>query len=242
MIYSSLFYRCLETLRPSVEAFQKLGWKGKVRGETGVGEWFGSASFEQPAPGHWEVLRGRFFPWLEERESRILPNRYGESLAALHDRVARALEMIVSEVDKEYKEKGRGADDITLLICGHAAGIIASGRALTGRMPTDYTTEDFNCFTCGLSHFRRKVRKPAHLAGEDMALTPKNGMSDGVAGGWDCVLNSSCEHLSQGAERGWHFLGEELFDSYGPCRGSSREEKGMVGVEDTNEEDGSSKL
>lgn len=25
----------------------------------------------------------------------------------------------------------------------------------------------------------------------------------GVAGGWDCVINSDCSHLEGGEERGW---------------------------------------
>jgi transcription factor C subunit 7 len=30
------------------------------------------------------------------------------------------------------------------------------------------------------------------------------------------VANSDCSHLSMGEERGWHFHGDESFDSYGP--------------------------
>lgn len=37
-----------------------------------------------------------------------------------------------------------------------------------------------------------------------------------MTGGWDCILNSWCGHLSGGEERGWHFHGDESFDSYGP--------------------------
>lgn len=61
----------------------------------------------------------------------------------------------------------------------------------------------------------------------------------GVAGGWDCLLNSSCEHLSEGEERGWHFEGDESFDSYGPAKGSAATtttgERGVRRIEDTNE-------
>lgn len=232
VIYSSLFYRCLETLRPNIEAFHRLGWKGKVRGETGVGEWFGSAFFEQPAPGDRGFLRDSFFPWLEERQSNVVPSRYGESIDELHDRVARALESIVIEVDRGYEEKGRGGEAVTVLICGHAAQIIASGRALTGQMPEDFTEDDFKCFTCGLSRFLRRNNREARA--------PDGGMADkveawrtngGVVGGWDCIMNSDCAHLSQGEERGWHFHGDESFDSYAPQLGQSKQT-----VEDTNED------
>jgi transcription factor C subunit 7 len=235
VVYSSLFYRCLETLRPSVEAFQRLGWRGNVRGEKGVGEWFGSASFEQPVPGDWEFLRERFFPWLEERESVVVPDRHGESIDALHDRVARALEMVVREVDREYEENGRRGEDVTVLICGHAAGIIASGRALTGQMPEDYTVDDFRCFTCGLSRFVRREKSTAISVDEKNEQGADNWRTNGgVAGGWICLLNSGCEHMSQGEERGWHFNGDESFDSYGPGQGTARG-GGLQRVEDTNE-------
>jgi transcription factor C subunit 7 len=211
-IYSSLFYRCLETLRASVENLrrvveeheEKTGTKQKellVRGERGVGEWFGKAWFKQPAPASAKRLKSEFFDWVDEDyESLVVPSEWGERIDELHDRIRRALEAVVGDVDREFEEMGRGGEDVTLLICGHAAQIIASGRALTGQMPEDLDEDDFQCYTCGISKF---VRRKERSAGE------------GVAGGWDCVLNSDCEHLSSGAERGWHFHGDESFDSYG---------------------------
>jgi transcription factor C subunit 7 len=236
-IYSSLFYRCLETLRPSIEAFRALGWKDKVRGERGVGEWFGAAPFEQPEPGDWKFLSNRFFPWLEERESKVVPGRCGESIALLHDRLAGALEMIVMEVDREYEESGRGMEDVTVLICGHAAGIIAGGRALTGKMPEDSGEEDFKCFTCGLSRFVRREKGTTHSSDSELTEEAQDwSKNGGVVGGWDCLLNSSCGHLSQGEERGWHFVGEETFDSYGPPRTCDGQNGDTEKIEDTNEE------
>jgi transcription factor C subunit 7 len=236
VIYSSLFYRCLETLRPSVAAFQHLGWKGKVRGERGVGEWFGSAPFEQPTPGALDFLRDRFFPWLEERQSLVVPNNCGESIDGLHDRVSRVLKMIIKEVDREYERNGRGEEAVTVLICGHAAGVIASGRVLTGDMPNDYAKEDFKCFTCGLSRFASRGKKPAQCPDEEISQKEQSWRTDSkVAGGWDCFLNSGCEHLSQGEERGWHFNGDESFDSYGPPQGPSTEKKPEHQIEDKSE-------
>lgn len=188
VIYSSLFYRCLETLRPSVEAFQKLGWRGKVRGGRGVGEWFGSAAFEQPVAGDEGFLKERFFPWLEARPSAVLPGRFGETVDELHDRLARALNMMVMEVDREYEQKGRGDDLVTLLICGHAAGIIASGRVLTGHMPESIAEQDFKCFTCGLSRFVRRetqrfpwLKEQGQKIGEIMAELREVGTVSSIA-------------------------------------------------------------
>lgn len=217
-IYSSLFYRCLETLRPTVETLMEIAPPGsaarknlEVRGERGIGEWFGRAWFVQPKPAEPSRLRREFFPWVNDQyESLVVPPENGERIEPLHDRVARALARVVQDVDEEFARAGRGDEEVTVLLCGHAAQIIASGRALTGQFPDDHDEDDFQCFTCGLSKFvRRQV--PAHGAAyyDDDWRT-----SGGVAGGWDCILNSDCSHLSQGAERGWHFHGDESFDSY----------------------------
>ena len=221
-IYSSLFYRCFETLRPTAEALTTLMRATsnddhyehtlpelKVRGESGIGEWFGHAWFKQPSPPSTQQLEA-FFPWIDSTySSRVTPNPYGERIEDLHDRVAKTLSTIVQDVEEEFEKLGKGHEHVTLLICGHAAQIICAGRALTGQVPEDLDEEDFYCYTCGLTKFAR--RSPSRTAHHDDSLWRTNG---GVSGGWDCTLNSDCSHLSQGEERGWHFHGDESFDSY----------------------------
>jgi transcription factor C subunit 7 len=222
-VYSSLFYRCLETLKPTMEKLREVEGQSaeqalQVRGERGLGEWFGKAWFHQPVPADPGRLKREYFPWLDESyESKILPNRFGERTPELHDRVARALGRVVMDVDEEFEAMGRGGEDATVLICGHAAQIICSGRALTGIMPEDPDDEDFRCFTCGISKFVRREKELVSVSvGDDVASVSDWRTSGGVTGGWDCVENSDCSHLSQGEERGWHFHGDESFDSYGP--------------------------
>ena len=212
-IYSSLFYRCLQTLAPTAAALRAgleaegegKGEAVKVRGERGFSEWFGKAWFEQPVPLDVAGLREGWYPWLDGGyESLVVPERKGERIAALHERLRRAWEMVVEDVDREEPER-----EVVLLVCGHAAQIIASGRALTGRMPEDLDEDDFQCFTCGLSRFERRQ-------------TP----GEGVGGGFECVVNSDCGHLSQGEERGWRFNGDESFDSYAECQSKPISEHG----------------
>lgn len=179
----------------------------EVRGERGLGEWFGHAWFKQPAPGSPKMLKEKFFPWVDEHySSMIMPDEYGERIETLHERIAKALEEVVTYVDAEFTEAGKEKEEVTLLICGHAAQIIASGRALTGQMPEDLDDEDFHCYTCGISKFVKRT---------EFSVGSKWDRRLGVAGGWDCVSNSDCSHLSEGEERGWHFHGDESFDSYG---------------------------
>ncbi|MCJ1341897.1 hypothetical protein MMC31_000075 [Peltigera leucophlebia] len=97
--------------------------------------------------------------------------------------------------------------------------MIVAGRVLTGVMPRDINQTDFRAFTCGLSKFVRRstevggedrsALRTAESAGEGMLSNAAWMNGKGVAGGWDCLLNSDCTHLPGGEERGWHFSGDE---------------------------------
>lgn len=148
------------------------------------------------------------------------PSSRGETIAQLHNRVATALEGIIADVDAEIAaiEKDLPVEQRTsksILICSHAAPLIAMGRALTGNMPEDSSVEDFFVYTAGLSTFRRRRgsqgrddSRGRYLLAEGTTLVRARGVPDweggrGVGGGWDCVSNGDCGFLSGGAERGW---------------------------------------
>lgn len=147
------------------------------------------------------------------------PSTRGETIAQLHNRVATALEGIIADVDAEITalEATLPAEQRTsksILICAHAAPLIAMGRVLTGQMPEDSSEEDFYVFTAGMSTFKRRgtrnkdeSRSRALLAGGTKFVrsrgVPAWEGGHGVGGGWDCVKNGDCTFLSDGAERGW---------------------------------------
>lgn len=148
--------------------------------------------------------------------------------------MATTLSAIIDEVDAEVAALESSGEEPksskAILICSHAAPLIAAGRVLTGNMPDDNTEEDFMVFTAGLSKF---VRRPASssssgsetsrhsndslLAEGTQLLRPEGGSSSsssifkvpdwmngkGVGGGWDCIFNGDTHFLSSGAERGW---------------------------------------
>ncbi|KAK4242601.1 histidine phosphatase superfamily [Achaetomium macrosporum] len=230
-VYSSLYYRCLQTVEPFVRKTQDATsprTEGepplRVRGETGLGEWYGSASFEHPVPASLGTLE-QLFPGMLDPNYRpaVTPNRMGESVDELHDRVAATLAALIAECDRDGVR--------AILLCSHAAVIIATGRVLTGQMPENVEVEDFKCFTCGLSMYRRRPSSlvSAESRGGDGILRQAPEACDvdhhgndgsalgwragkGISGGWDCELNSDCAHLSLGAERGWRFSGDESFN------------------------------
>ncbi|KAL4809254.1 histidine phosphatase superfamily [Aspergillus unguis] len=269
-VYSSPFWRCLQTIEPAVQALGERQREGRIGGdgidagadvgirvENGLGEWFGSTTFfHHPTPPTLADLQS-LKPQSRSNQppsptptptkapftlniARAIPILYtstrGESIPQLHNRVATALEGIIREVDAEVAtvEASQPAEQRTskaLLICSHAAPLIAMGRVLTGNMPGDSSVEDFYVYTAGLSTFRRRSGSTSVIASAakgqgDQALAEGTRVTDpavttvpvwrdgnGVGGGWDCVVNGDCSFLSGGAERGWHFDGEESFDT-----------------------------
>lgn len=216
LIYSSPFYRCLQTLLPFVNAQAEKKGKDKVivNVEPGVGEFYGLARFDHPSPAPIDELNKHFNHLQVVQPPTIVPSTKGESIPQLHDRVAYCLQRLIARADADP------SGPKTLLICTHAAAMIAIGRALTGRMPEDEGEEDFNCFTCSFSKFVRRNQSSATATNgavngdaklnsdwkpETPDQIPQIGWQDGngVGGGWDCVVNGDCSFLDGGEERGW---------------------------------------
>ncbi|KAL2822324.1 histidine phosphatase superfamily [Aspergillus cavernicola] len=268
-VYSSPFWRCLQTIQPSVEVLgAEKGRDGDGRGgvdeaaefeirvENGLGEWFGSTTFfDHPTPptlisltSHPQQqpsskspnpnLAPAPFTLNTTRKDPILyTSPRGESIPELHNRLATTLSGIIAEVDAEITaiEASLPVEKRTrkaILICSHAAPLIAIGRVLTGNMPEDSSEEDFCVYTAGLSTFRRRggvvslergngVLAPGtRVTRPEVTVVPEWEGGVGVGGGWDCEVNGDCSFLSGGAERGWHFNGEESFDT-GPMMETS---------------------
>ncbi|TGZ81124.1 phosphoglycerate mutase-like protein [Ascodesmis nigricans] len=210
-IYSSPFYRCIQTINPLAEALDK-----PIYPENGIAEWFGLAPFSHPSPASPTVLH-TFYPRVLTPYSPVLiPPSNGESLAGIHDRVALSLTKVIAAIDRLHHS---GAPDApkTIILCAHAAPNIAMGRVLTGD-----ENADIRVGTCSLSEYRRKkVEVVDERALEETGKVQWKGK--GVAGGWTCVRNGDCSFLKNGEERNWWFDGEESWDF------PVKEESGAVG-------------
>lgn len=202
--YSSPFYRCLQTINPAVEAVSSLTSDTetrKIRGENGIGEWYGTARFTHPSPAEPVLLKSLFERYDENYQPVIKPNENGEKIEELHDRTAYALHKIIERSDKEGIK--------AICICTHAATLIALGRALTGHMPENIAEEDFLPFTCGVTTFVRRRKLKIELPKSEWTgpgtkvptISWRGG--NGVGGGWEVKTNGDCSFLSGGEERGW---------------------------------------
>lgn len=204
MFYTSPFYRCIQTINPTLEKIEALNPsapKRIIRGDNGIGEWYGTARFDHPSPATPDVLNGLFPRYDLQYKPTIVPSVNGETIEELHDRTAYALHRIIEQSDREGVK--------AIVICSHAATLLAIGRVLTGRMPDDIEEQDFRPFTCSLSKFVRKARASVDdgigLWNGLGAPIPKTSWRNGcgVGGGWTCELNGDCSFLSGGEERGW---------------------------------------
>ncbi|KAI0122000.1 phosphoglycerate mutase-like protein [Daldinia grandis] len=155
-VYSSPYYRCLQTIQPFVRKLRHLQTQSsgnvsgdpysEIRVDLGLSEWYGLAHFEHPSSAPLNKLQS-LFPELDAGYvSSPAPSRRGETLPQLHDRVAQAVDFIIRRSDQEGHK--------AVVICTHAAVVIALGRVLTGQ-----TENDFGAFTCGLSKYRRRRRR-----------------------------------------------------------------------------------
>ena len=162
-------------------------------------EWYGLAYFNHPSPASLDQLQTHF-PTMsldDTYDFSVLPHQAGETIAHLHDRVAFALNHIINFIDAEIGDK-----KVSMLICTHAATLIAIGRTLTGFMPDDPNQDDFFAPTAGITKFVRKEGPQQIPDSVTLGAIPV-WKGRGIAGGWTCIMNGNCDHLAGGAERSW---------------------------------------
>lgn len=164
-VYSSPYYRCMQTIQPFVRDLRSqpsgnvsVDTPPKVRADLGLSEWFGLAHFEHPSPASLNELQNHFPEIDASYASTLAPSRRGESLPQLHDRVAKAIDTIIRRSDEEGHK--------AVIICTHAAVVIALGRVLTGRVE-----EDYGAFTCGLSKYKRQGVRTSITSSDDKTGT-----------------------------------------------------------------------
>ncbi|CAN6674888.1 transcription factor tau 55 kDa subunit [Trichomonascus vanleenenianus] len=121
-IYSSPFYRCIQTAAPAAKLLAM-----PIYIENGVNEWF-----KPRTEGlHPELFNARqldkLFPDLIKQDYTplLVPSRKGETEDEIHERCIETVRRLVSELRNEPEIK-------TILIVTHAASKIALGRALVG--------------------------------------------------------------------------------------------------------------
>ncbi|KAL0951121.1 hypothetical protein HGRIS_007857 [Hohenbuehelia grisea] len=194
-IFSSPYYRCLQTAEPVALA---LGLPIYV--EHGISEWYSPVvpgTGLHPRPGSASDLQ-KFFPTIDPTwESLWYASRQGEDVAEVHTRTDSFLQTFVPAVEGALpyessvppSEAGTsGTAHARLLLVSHAATVITLARSLKGDPELPLRV---GC--CSLTDFVRP-------AGGD---TFESGRR--VLGAWEARKLADGAHLKQGSSREWGF-------------------------------------
>ncbi|TRM66379.1 histidine phosphatase superfamily [Schizophyllum amplum] len=185
-IFSSPYYRCLQTSQPIAKA---LGLPIYV--EHGLAEWYSPAkpgSGLHPRPGSTESLKTHFAEIDPEGWSPVwYPSRKGESVTEVHDRCGGFLSTLIPEVDRRWENKHQ-----RILLVSHAATTIALIHELVGDR-----SDDFRVGCCTLS---------------ELVKSPGSDTSESVVGKYKVIKLADGSHMEKGADREWGFQDVEVHD------------------------------
>ncbi|KAJ6610044.1 histidine phosphatase superfamily [Mycena sp. CBHHK59/15] len=181
-IFSSPYYRCLQTSKPVSNA---LGVPVYV--EHGISEWYSPVAEGtglHPRPGSAASLL-QYFPTEIDPDawaSVWYPSRKGEDVQKVHARVGAFLDVFVPEVERRFPGAHR-----RILLVSHAATIIALARELLGDRALPLRV---GC--CSLTEVARR-----------RDVIP-------ILGGWNAKRLADGAHLSEGSSRQWGFEDIEI--------------------------------
>ncbi|KAL5534219.1 hypothetical protein ACEPAG_681 [Sanghuangporus baumii] len=174
-IFSSPYYRCLQTAQSTSEA---LGLPIYV--EHGLSEWYSPVKPDtglHPRPASANDLKF-YIPQINPSWSSIwYPTRKGELLEEAHDRAGGCIELLHSVIDQRLPGHHK-----RILLVSHAATVIALTRELVGDRELPLR---IGC--CSLT-----------------VLNRKQGRTD-ARGAYEAVKFNSGDHLEHGASRDWGF-------------------------------------
>ncbi|KAJ3894984.1 histidine phosphatase superfamily [Lentinula edodes] len=172
LIFSSPYYRCLQTSQPSAQA---LGLPIYV--EHGISEWYSPVvpnTGLHPRPASASSLKAYISEIDSDAWSSIYyPTRKGEDVDQIHERAHSVLSDLISEVESRFPNHKR------VLLVSHAATVIALARDLAGDRELPLRV---GC--CTLSEFSRKVGGAGSGSWEVKKLAEAEFLTGGVQRDW----------------------------------------------------------
>lgn len=183
MVFSSPFYRCVETITPTADALDL-----QINIDRGLGEWFKPNRSTIPIPANSKQMN-KFFnrvpnPMVWDWDT-IIPSVAGETEEAIFKRCKRFWSEFIPKFQKQYPEIS------TIIIVTHAATKISLGMSLMGYS----SNRDF------LGPKDKGDGKTTRIGGSTCSV-------DGyqlVKKNWNMFLNSETKFMKNGAEMEWHY-------------------------------------
>lgn len=187
LVFSSPFYRCIQTSLPISEALHT-----SINVENGVGEWYRPDRDVIPQPATLSLLNNFFKDHLNQNwESILTPSAKGESEHEIFERCKKFWPLFFKKVVEVYPNVK------SLIIVCHAATKIALGMSL---MEFDSVRDEINFVD--ETGFDSKVAK--YLKAGTCSLDKYSFQNNGKKS-WKLMYNGRTDFLSKGEEMNWHF-------------------------------------
>jgi transcription factor C subunit 7 len=168
-IYSSPFYRCLQTATPASEKLNL-----DIYPETGFGEWYKRERTTHPSAASPLKLKQFFSNLKQDYESLVKVPSQGETQQELEERCKEAFKMVLKDLNDNAPEVK------TILVVSHAAPRIALARALAGD-----NTLPIRTGVCSLDKFVLKPHQQPTIGNYQLEYTGKTDfLKDGEEMHW----------------------------------------------------------
>ncbi|CAR26440.1 ZYRO0B09746p [Zygosaccharomyces rouxii] len=189
MIFSSPFYRCIETSEPIADILEL-----PINVDAGLGEWYKPDREVIPVPAPLESLEN-FFPQKLNKnwESSVIPSDKGETEEELYLRCKNFWPKFISRVEKDFPNIE------TVLLVTHAASKASLGMNLLGfsnwREPLDEDGNIIRSGSCSLDKFEL-VPSTSDEGEETLPFESRQ---------WRMTMNGNTEFLTKGEEMNWDY-------------------------------------
>ncbi|AQZ18085.1 YNL108C and TFC7 (YOR110W) [Zygosaccharomyces parabailii] len=187
MLFSSPFYRCIQTSEPIADILEL-----PIHLDAGLGEWYKPDREVIPTPAQLEVLKN-FFPGKisDNWEPSVIPSNKGENEEDLYLRCQQFWLVFIGKLERDFPNVE------TVLLVTHAASKAALGMNLLGfsnwREPLD---EDGNIIRSGSCSLDKYELVPPTTEDESLPFEARQ---------WRMTMNGNTEFLSKGEEMNWDY-------------------------------------
>lgn len=183
LVFSSPFYRCVETITPTADALDL-----QINIDRGLGEWFKPNRSTIPIPANSEQMH-KFFKRVPSKMvwawDTVIPSVAGETEEAIFNRCKTFWSEFIPKLQSQYPEIK------SIIIVTHAATKIALGMSLMG-----YSSNR------DVLHPKDKGDGETTRLGGSTCSVDAYQLTDDD---WRLALNSETKFMKNGAEMEWHF-------------------------------------
>lgn len=191
LIFSSPFFRCLQTSEPISDLLEL-----PIYLERGIGEWYKPDRDVIPEPASFDILNN-FFPGKLNRNwtSSVIPSNKGETEQDIFERCRTFWPIFIKNVEETFPNVE------TILIVTHAATKIALGMNLLGfdncRDPIDDEGSIIRSGSCSLDKYELVHNdEDDDIDAEELPFEERH---------WRITMNGNTEFLTKGEEMHWDF-------------------------------------